>query len=408
MLTIETVKIGDIKPFKNNAKKHPQAQIDQIKNSIAEFGMNDPIAIDENNIVIEGHGRLLALRQMGAEDSPCIRLSHLTEAQKRAYIIAHNKLTLNTDFDLDILTEELEFLKGADFDVLLTGFSPEELDALFGKGKDEAHDDDFDVDKAASEPPFVLPRDLWLLGSHRLLCGDATNPGDMARLLDGKKVNYVLTDPPYGVSYSGKAGKIKNDDLYEDDMYKFLLASFQQIETAMANDAAIYVFYADSKGLIFRRAFADAGFYLSGNCVWAKNSFTLGRSDYQWQHEVCLYGWKKAGKHKWYGDRKQSTIWNCDKPKRNEGHPTVKPIPLLAIPLSNSTMTNSLVLDPFAGSFSTGICCDQLGRVCYGMELDPVYASVSVKRYVEQAGPENVYVIRDGAKIPYNEAVANA
>jgi DNA modification methylase len=309
-----------------------------------------------------------------------------------------------------MLLGELDFLKSADFSTELTGFSVDELDKLFdGQNPKEARDDGFDVDKAASEPPFVLPQDLWHLGNHRLLCGDSTNLVDIARLTGGKRMNLVLTDPPYNVNYEANGKKIQNDNMSDEDFYKFLLAAFMQAESVMADDASIYVFYADSKGLVFRRAFDAAGFKLSSNCVWVKDNFTFGHSDYKWGHEVCLYGWKKSGIHKWHGDMKQSTIWSCPKPKKNDGHPTMKPIPLLAIPLANSTQTNALVFDPFAGSFSTGICCEQLGRVCYGMELDPVYASVCVKRMVDALGsPDAVIVERAGKTLTYAEAVHHA
>jgi len=395
MLIIENIPLSQIKPFPKNAKLHPKEQVAQIVASIKEFGFNDPIAVSENGEVIEGHGRLLAVKELGFTEVPCIRLSHLSEAQKRAYILAHNKLTMNTGFDADLLIGELDFLKGEGFDSTLTGFSVDEIEKMFNTDK-EVTDDNFDFEKAASEPPFTLSGDLWHLGRHRLLVGDSTKAEDVSRLMDGKRANLLLTDPPYMVNYQGKAGNIKNDDLNDKAAYEFLLSAFKQMESVMSDDASIYVFYADSKGLIFRRAFDEAGFKLASNCIWVKSNFTFGRSDYKWGHEVCLYGWKKSGKHKWHGDAKQSTVWHCDKPAKNEGHPTVKPIPLLAIPLQNSSSPNSIVLDPFSGSFSTGILCEQTDRVCYGLELDPVYASVCVRRFREHSPSAEITVERDG------------
>ncbi len=218
-----------------------------------------------------------------------------------------------------------------------------------------------------------------------------------------------MTAPPYGIDYHGTARKIKNDKFDNDQkFYDFLLAAFQNMEAALAIDGAAYVFHADSKGLVFRKAFDDAGFKLSGACIWVKNAFTLGRSDYQWGHEPCLYGWKKTGKHIWYGDRKQSTIWNCDKPSRSEKHPTMKPVPLLATPITNSTQTNGIVLEPFGGSGSMLICCEQLGRICMAIELDEKFVDVIVNRFIETAGSaNNVFVERGGAKLSYAEVCGN-
>ena len=397
----EKVPIDKLVPYARNARTHSAQQILELRASLREFGFVSPCVITGDMTIIAGHGRILAAKDEGFTEVPCVFAEHLTEAQRRAYTLADNRLAMNAGWDEKMLAVELSDLQSSAFDLSILGFDDTELNKLLSADGDVA-DDDFDVDRAAQEPPFIKPGDLVTLGRHRLLCGDATNAADMSRLMDGKQANLVLTDPPYGVNYVGKSGKIANDNLTDEQFYNFLLSAFRLMGSAMADDASIYIFYADSKGLIFRRAFSDAGMYLSGNCVWVKNTFTLGRSDYQWQHEVCLYGWKKSGKHKWRGDRKQSTIWQCDKPKKNEGHPTIKPIPLLSIPLNNSSMTNSIVLDPFSGSFSTGIACEQMGRVCYGLELDPVYASVSVKRYIEQAGSSDaVFIERDGENIPY-------
>ena len=278
-----------------------------------------------------------------------------------------------------------------------------ELAAFFDEDSD-TKDDDFDVDAELEKPCITKPGDLWLLGNHRLVCGDSTKPETYELLMDGKQANLVVTDPPYNVNYEGSAGKIKNDNLENEKFYQFLLDAFTCMEKAMANDASIYVFHADTEGLNFRKAFADAGFYLSGTCIWKKQSLVLGRSPYQWQHEPCLFGWKKNGKHQWYSDRKQTTIWEFDKPKKNGDHPTMKPIPLIAYPIKNSSMSNCIVLDPFGGSGSTLIACEQTNRICHTIELDEKFCDVIVKRYIEQVGSaENVSVIRDGKTIAYSE-----
>jgi DNA modification methylase len=297
------------------------------------------------------------------------------------------------------------------FDLGLMGFDMKEIEKLFA-ADEEAEEDTFDVDAELEKPTFSALGDVWTLGRHRLIVGDSTKPETYAALMQGKQANLIMTDPPYGIDYDkGTAGKIKNDKFDSDDaFYTFRFDAFKNMADVLANDGAAYVFHADSKGLTFRRAFEDAGFKLSGCCIWAKNTFTLGRSDYQWCHEPCLYGWKKSGKHNWYGDRKQSTIWKCDKPSRSEKHPTMKPIPLLAPPIQNSTQTNGVVLDPFGGSGSTLICCEQLNRVCYTIELDPKFADVIVNRYMETVGsPDDpsragsIFVERDGKQIPYAE-----
>jgi len=245
--------------------------------------------------------------------------------------------------------------------------------------------------------------DVWLLGNHRVICGDSTLPETYEMLMAGKKANMVLTDPPYNVDVEETAGKIKNDNMDNESFYKFLFAAFVNMEQSMENDASIYVFHADTQGYNFRKAFQDAGFYLSGCCIWKKNALVLGRSPYQWQHEPCLFGWKVGGKHQWYSDRKQTTIWEYDRPKASKDHPTMKPIALMAYPIQNSSMSNCIVLDPFLGSGSTLVACEQTKRICYGIELDEKFVDVIVRRYIEQTGESGVYVIRNGETIPYSD-----
>lgn len=399
--------VSELIPYVRNARTHSEAQVAQIAASIREFGFLSPILVAEDNTILAGHGRLAAALKLGLKKVPCVKENHLTETQKRAYIIADNKLSLNAGWDSELLAVELSELEGADFNLDLLGFDEAELSSIFDADKDVS-DDDFDVEKELEEPCFSKTGDMWTLGKHRVICGDATKLETFKTLLEDTKVNLVVTDPPYNVNYEGSAGKIKNDNMEDDKFYQFLFNSFVNMEQAMADDASIYVFHADTEGLNFRKAFQDAGFYLSGCCIWKKPSLVLGRSPYQWQHEPCLYGWKKKGKHKWYAGRKETSVWEFEKPKKNADHPTMKPIALLAYPIKNSSMTNSLVLDPFAGSGSTLIACEQTGRVCYAIELDEKYCDVIVKRYIEQVGNDkSVKVLRGGKEYSFTEVFTN-
>lgn len=350
----------------------------------------------------------MAAKEEGINEVPCVFVDYLTEAQKKAYILADNRMAMDAGWDEELLKVEIEALQAEDFDLSLTGFDESELSGFFDTA-DDAKDDDFDVDAELEKPPVTKSGDLWLLGNHRLLCGDSTKAETYEMLMNGKKANLVVTDPPYNVNYQGTAGKIKNDNLENDKFYQFLFDAFTCMEKAMADDASIYVFHADTEGLNFRKAFADAGFYLSGTCIWKKQSLVLGRSPYQWQHEPCLFGWKKNGKHQWYSDRKQTTIWEFDKPKKNGDHPTMKPVPLIAYPIKNSSMSNCIVLDPFGGSGSTLIACEQTNRICHTIELDEKYCDVIIKRYIEQVGTsENVSVVRDGKTIRFDDLEVSA
>lgn len=399
--------VSELIPYVRNARTHSEAQVSQIAASIREFGFLSPILVAEDNTILAGHGRLAAALKLGLKKVPCVKENHLTETQKRAYIIADNKLSLNAGWDNELLAVELSELEGADFNLDLLGFDEAELSSIFDADKD-VNEDDFDVEKELEEPCFSKTGDMWTLGRHRIICGDATKLETFKTLLEDTKVNLVVTDPPYNVNYEGAAGKIKNDNMEDDKFYQFLFNSFVNMEQAMADDASIYVFHADTEGLNFRKAFQDAGFYLSGCCIWKKPSLVLGRSPYQWQHEPCLYGWKKKGKHKWYAGRKETSVWEFEKSKKNADHPTMKPIALLAYPIKNSSMTNSLVLDPFAGSGSTLIACEQTGRVCYAIELDEKYCDVIVKRYIEQVGNDkSVKVLRGGKEYSFTEVCAN-
>jgi DNA modification methylase len=402
---LEQVPIDKLVPYDRNARTHSKEQIAQLRASLREFGFVSPAVIDADYNILVGHGRVTAAREEGYETVPCVFAENLTEAQKRAYILADNQLALNAGWDEEMLSVELSDLQDQSFDLSLLGFDAGELDKLLGTGNEkDIADDDFDLTAALEKASFVEPGDIWTVGRHRVMCGDATSPEDVEKLMDGKKANLVLTDPPYGVSFKASDGlTIQNDSLKGEEFYRFLLAAFKNMADHLEKGGAAYCFHADTEGLTFRKAFIDAGFHLAGVCIWVKNSLVLGRSDYQWQHEPVLYGFLQNGKHPWYSDRKQTTIWNYDKPKRNKDHPTSKPLDLLGYPIQNSSQENSVVIDTFGGSGSTLMACEQLNRVCYMMELDPKYASVILRRYVEDTGDdENVYVIRNGEKLLYS------
>ncbi len=404
---MQLVPIEKLVPYVNNARTHSPEQINKLRSSIREFGFINPVIIDRDFGVIAGHGRILAAKEEKIDKVPCVFADHLSEAQKKAYIIADNRMAMDAGWDEELLRVEIEALQAEAFDLSLTGFDEKELSKLFDDGT-EIKEDDFDVDEELNKPTFSKAGDVWTLGRHRLLCGDSTKGESYETLMQGKKANLVLTDPPYNVNYEGTAGKIKNDNMADSKFYQFLLDAFSNIEKVMADDASIYVFHADTEGLNFRKAFDAAGFYLSGCCIWKKPSLVLGRSPYQWQHEPCLYGWKKNGKHQWYSDRKQTTIWEFEKTKKNTDHPTMKPVPLLAYPIQNSSMSNTLVLDPFGGSGSTLIACEQIDRSCFTIELDEKYCDVIVKRYIEQIGTsENVSVVRSGKTYAFKEVEVN-
>lgn len=410
-MQIEKIKTKLLIPADYNPRKDLKPgdpEYEKLKRSLEEFGYVEPVIWNRTTgRVVGGHQRLKILLNMGMEEVDCV-VVEMDEEKEKALNIALNKI--NGDWDKEKLALLITDLNAADFDVSLTGFDPGELDDLFKDTmKEKIKEDDFDVDSELSKPAVSRLGDVWILGRHRLVCGDSTKKETFNILMDGKVANLVVTDPPYNVNYEGTAGKIKNDNMANDAFYQFLLDAFKNIESVLASDGSIYVFHADTEGLNFRKAFVDSGFYLSGTCIWKKQSLVLGRSPYQWQHEPVLFGWKKKGKHLWYSDRKQSTIWEFDKPKKNADHPTMKPIALIAYPIMNSSLTNSIVLDPFGGSGSTLIACEQTDRICYTIELDEKYCDVIVKRYIEQVGTDKeVYVIREKEKIPFNVAATSS
>lgn len=405
-MQIEKLKTSLLLPADYNPRKDLKAgdpEYEKLKRSIEQFGYVEPVIWNKTTgRIVGGHQRLKVLLDLGVTEVECVVIE-MDEEKEKALNIALNKIS--GDWDKNKLALLIADLQGADFDVSLTGFEPAELDDLFKDSlKDGIQDDDFNVDEELKKPPVTKLGDIWLLGPHHLVCGDSTKAETFSLLMDGKLANLVVTDPPYNVNYEGSAGKIKNDNMGSASFYEFLLAAFKNTEAVMAQDSSIYVFHADTEGLNFRKAFSDAGFYLSGTCIWKKQSLVLGRSPYQWQHEPVLFGWKKKGKHNWYSDRKQTTIWEFEKPRKNGEHPTMKPVPLIAHPILNSSLSNCIVLDPFGGSGSTLIACDQTDRICYTIELDEKFCDVIVERFALAAGTtDNVFLIRNGEKIKYSD-----
>jgi DNA modification methylase len=403
-------KVTELIPADYNPRKDlkpDDAEYKKLKRSLEQFGYVEPVIWNKTTgRVVGGHQRLKVLIDMGITEVDCV-VVELDETKEKALNIALNKIS--GEWDKDKLMLVIADLQGEDFDVSLTGFDAVDLDTLFKDSeRDGVKDDDFDVDAELKKPAITKQNDVWILGNHRLVCGDSTKEITYKVLMEKTKANLVVTDPPYNVNYEGTAGKIKNDNMNNDSFYKFLLDAFTNTEKFMESDASIYVFHADTEGLNFRQAFSEAGFYLSGTCIWKKQSLVLGRSPYQWQHEPILFGWKKTGHHKWYADRKQSTIWEYDRPKNNALHPTMKPVNLLAYPILNSSMSNAVVLDPFGGSGSTLIACEQTHRICRMVELDEKYCDVIVHRYRDLVGTdEDITLVRGGKKYKLSDVEIN-
>lgn len=402
--------VSELIPYVRNARTHSEAQVVQIAASIREFGFLSPILVAEDNTILAGHGRLAAALKLGLKKVPCVKENHLTETQKRAYIIADNKLSLNAGWDSELLAVELSELEGADFNLDLLGFDEAELSSIFDADKDVS-DDDFDVEKELEEPCFSKTGDIWTLGKHRVICGDSTNSSTFEKLLGETKVNLVCTDAPYFVNLENASGKIKNDDLSDKEGYEFLMKVFTNFKNSMAADASIYEFYATMKARVFYDAFEDAGFKVAAGLIWKKPRAPLMRTDWKFNMEPIIYGWRKDGKHKWYGDQKQTAVFEFDGIKNSKeegcGHPSSKPVPLIAYLIKQSTQTNSVVLDGFLGSASTLIACEQIGRVCFGVELEPKFIDVAVKRYMKfhDDKTKDVLLIRDGKQYSFKQAI---
>ena len=410
-LKVEYIPIDEIKPYENNAKIHTEEQIEQIKKSIEEFGMNDPIGIwGKDNIIIEGHGRLMALKELGWDEVPVIRLDDLTDEQRRAYTLIHNQTTMNTGFNIDILNEELQSI---DLDMSFYGFDEIEEPEI------DIQDDDFDIEDIE---PIVEPKskrgEIYKLGNHYLMCGDSTNPDDVDKLMNGAVADLVVTDPPYNVAISNSQGMtIENDNMSDENFKEFLNKSFYNLNKNLKEGGAFYVWLASKEHINFETALNNNGLYVRQSLIWVKQHFNLGRQDYKWKHEPCLYGWKDGASHYFidefnhptvfedkidfdslkkeeaiqmlkdiYEDGISTTVIHEDKPTMNDLHPTMKPLRLLARLIRNSSKENEKVLDLFGGSGSTLITCEQLNRQCYMMEYDPVYVDVIIDRYENLTG----------------------
>lgn len=386
--TLEVIQIDALIPYARNSRTHSDAQVAQIAASIKEFGFTNPVLIDAGGGIIAGHGRVLAARKLGLTDVPCIRLDHLTDAQKRAYVIADNRLALNSGWDTEMLKVEFADLQELGFDLELTGFDLDEIKELLAPVGTEGLTDPDDA-PPLPENPRTRPGDIWVMGKHRLLCGDSTSVSDLEKLTDGQLVDMWLTDPPYNVAYEGKtkdALKIKNDEMGDDQFRQFLRDAYTAADMVMKPGAVFYIWHADSEGYNFRGAAQDAGWKVRQCLIWKKSSMVMGRQDYHWKHEPCLYGWKEGAGHLWAADRKQTTILEFEKPSRNGEHPTMKPVALFEYQLLNNTKGGDQVLDSFGGSGTTLIAAEKNGRVARLMELDPKYCDVIVKRWQDFTG----------------------
>lgn len=404
---IHEISIDDIIPYKNNPRNNESA-VKKVAESIREFGFKVPIILDKNNEIVAGHTRYKASIELGLKTVPCIVADDLTDAQIKAFRLADNKTAELAEWNLELLSAELDELSQLNLDFSMADFGFEDLEAIAADSKAEAKEDDFDTDAAVAEiqTPISQRGDIWLLGRHRLMCGDSTSE-DITKLMDGQQCDLVLTDPPYNVDYQGATKdklKIQNDKMQDDKFLAFLTDAFTRMYEHSKKGAAIYVFHADSEGYNFRTAFKQAGYILRQSLIWVKNSMVLGRQDYQWKHEPVLYGWKDGASHSWYSDRKQTTVIEFDRPNRNMEHPTMKPLGLVAYLISNSSKAGDIVLDPFAGSFSTGIACEQTNRICFGIELDPKYVDASVSRYLENLGnADKIQLVRDGKTLDFSD-----
>ena len=400
----EKVPIDKLVPYVRNARTHSKEQILQIRASLREFGFVTPVIIDEKYSIIAGHGRVAAAKEEGITEIPCVFAENLTEAQKKAYILADNRLAMNAGWDEEMLAVEIADLQGADFDVSLLGFDDKELNALMD-GDTDVQEDDFDIDGELDKPCFSQFGDVWHLGKHRVICGDSTMPETYRLLLGDTKVNLVCTDPPYMVNLESASGKIRNDNLSDKEAYDFIFHALSCFRESMAKDASIYMFYATAKARLFHDAYEDAGFKIGAGLVWKKDRLVLTRTDWKYNHEPIIWGWRKDGKHRWYGDQKQTSVFEFSRIKDSKkdgcGHPSSKPVPMLAYLIKQCTQTNGLVLDGFLGSASTLIACEQLGRICYGVEIEPKFVDVAVERFRAANPSADVYVVRDGEEIPY-------
>lgn len=394
-MQVKQVKVESLIPYARNSRTHSDAQVAQIAASIKEFGWTNPILVDGTNGIIAGHGRLLAARKLGYTEVPVIELENMTESQKKAYVIADNQLAMNAGWDTSMLTLELGDLKEAGFSLDILGFDPKELDTLLEPEQVDGLTDEDAVPDIPEEPVTKLG-DIYQLGNHRLMCGDSCSISDMEKLCDGQPVDMWLTDPPYNVAYEGGTGlTIKNDDMGDDQFRQFLRDAYVAADVVMKQGAVFYIWHADLEGYNFRGAAKDAGWKVRQCLIWKKSSLVMGRQDYHWRHEPCLYGWKEGAGHLWAADRKQTTILEFDKPLRNGEHPTMKPVALFEYQMLNNTKGGDIVLDSFGGSGTTMLAAEKNGRYARLMELDPKYCDVIVKRWEDFTGKKAVLLTND-------------
>ena len=385
---LQRVSVETLIPYAKNARTHSEEQVAQIAGSIREFGFNNPVLVDKDHTIIAGHGRVLAARKLGLTDLPVIVLDHLTESQRKAYVLADNRIALNSGWDTSMLSVELQDLKD-DIDLSLLGFDPDELDALLNPVEEtEGLTDEDAVPEVPVEPKTKLG-DIYILGNHRLMCGDSTSIDAVEKLMDGQLADQLVTDPPYNIAYEGgskKRDQIKNDEMADEEFRQFLKDVYIAANAVMKAGAVFYIWHADTEGYNFRGAARDMGWKVRQTLIWNKDNSAFGRSDYHWKHEPCLYGWKEGAAHLWAADRKQTTVIQCKRPSKSDLHPTMKPVELMEYQILNNTKGSDIVLDLFGGSGSTMIAAEKIGRKSYLMELDPKYCDVIVKRWEDFTG----------------------
>ena len=433
MRRYENVEINKLKPYENNARTHSEEQIQKIANSIKEFGFINPVLVDNEYGIIAGHGRVLAAQEMGMKEVPCLFIEDLTETQKRAYILADNKLALDAGWDDEILRKEIMELDKLDFDISIAGFDMTDFD--FTQEDIEFQEDEYDVEAKLPEIAKAKLGDVYQLGNHRVMCGDSTSTEDIDKLVGENIMDLCVTDPPYNVNYGsinetgyGKerdnGNKILNDNMDDESFYFFLLAFYEEMLRVLKEGGAYYIFHADTEGYNFRKALRDAGGNVKECLIWVKNALVLGRQDYQWKHEPILYSWKTGAGHYFINDRTQTTVFEDktnldklskeelksmleeiladklpttiikeDKPQKNDIHPTMKPIKLLSRLILNSSKPKENVIDFFGGSGSTLIACEHLGRSCYMIELDPKYVDVIIDRWETLTGETAIKIM---------------
>lgn len=393
-MQIIEMNIDDVIPYANNPRKNDGEAVDRVASSIKEYGFKSPIIVDKDNVVIAGHTRLKAAHKLKLDTVPVIKADDLTPAQIKSYRIADNKVAEYSTWDNELLSIEFEKLQELDFDLDLTGFEDFEIESLLNEDEnEEVTEDDFEFE--LPKEPKSKHGELYRLGNHYLMCGDSTSIEDVEKLTNGVKIDMLITDPPYNVAYEGGTKDkltIKNDNMESEQFRAFLTSAFYAADTVMKNGAVFYIWHADSEGYNFRGACKDVEWKVRQCLIWNKNSMVLGRQDYQWKHEPCLYGWKGGASHLWASDRKQTTILEFEKPLRNSEHPTMKPIALFDYQIKNNTKQEDTVLDLFAGSGTTLIACEQNGRISFNMELDPKYVDVIIDRWENFTGRKAVLV----------------